>query len=74
MPFRRMGLKEEYEHNVREAQRMAENSLSGSDRGAWLRIAQQWLRMLRRERGDETHQEDQTGWPAARNDNSKSSH
>lgn len=69
-----MGLKEEYEHNVREAQRMAENSRSETDRGAWLRIAQQWLRMLRRERGDETSQADQTNWPAAQDNDSKSSH
>jgi len=33
---------------------MAENSKSDSDRAAWLRIAQQWLRMLRGLRGNET--------------------
>lgn len=36
----------EYEANVREAQRMAENSLTEPDKAAWLRIAQQWLRIL----------------------------
>jgi len=35
-----MKLEDEYERNVREAQRMAENSKSDSDRAAWLRIAQ----------------------------------
>jgi hypothetical protein len=37
-----MELGDEYERNVREAQRMAENSMSDYDRAAWLRIAQQW--------------------------------
>lgn len=64
----------QYEGNIREAQRMAENSRSDSDRAAWLRIAQQWLRMLRSARGDETAQEDQSRWPASRNEDSKSSH
>jgi hypothetical protein len=65
---------QEYEHNLREAQRMAENSKLDADRAAWLRIAQQWLRMLRALRGDETPQEDQSSWPAASDDDSKSSH
>jgi len=42
-----MDQKDEYELNVREAQRMAENSITDADKAAWLRIAQQWLRMLR---------------------------
>jgi hypothetical protein len=66
--------KKEYEANVREAQRMAENSQSDHDRAAWLRIAQQWLRMLRPLRGNETPQEDQSKWPAPRDDDSRSSH
>jgi hypothetical protein len=37
----------EYETGAREAQRLAENSLSEADRAAWLRIAEQWLRLLR---------------------------
>ena len=56
-----MAVEEEYERNVREAQRMADNSLSETDKAAWLRIAQQWLRMLRTLRGNETPQEDQSG-------------
>jgi hypothetical protein len=36
---------------------MAENSLTEKDKAAWLRIAQQWLRMLRDLRGNETPQE-----------------
>jgi hypothetical protein len=63
-----MELEDEYERNVREAQRMAENSMSDYDRAAWLRIAQQWLRMLRDIRGNETAQEDQSGWPNPRDD------
>jgi hypothetical protein len=65
---------EEYGRHVRESQRMAENSRSEHDRAAWLRIAEQWLRMLRVARGDETAQADQSKWPAARDDDSKSSH
>lgn len=64
----------EYEANVREAQRMAENSLTEKDKAAWLRIAQQWLRMLRGLRGNETAQSDQTHWPPPSDDDSKSSH
>ena len=64
----------EYESNVREAQRMAENSLTENDKAAWLRIAQQWLRMLRGHRGNESPQADQTYWPAPSDDDSKSSH
>jgi hypothetical protein len=66
--------KKEYEGNVREAQRMAENSRTDHDRAAWLRIAQQWLRMLRPLRGNETPQEDQSKWPAPSDDDSKASH
>jgi hypothetical protein len=64
----------EYEHNVREAQRMAENSINERDKAAWLRIAQQWLRMLRTHRGNETPQADQSSWPDPRDDDSQSSH
>jgi hypothetical protein len=68
-----MKLDDEYERNVREAQRMADNSKFDHDRAAWLRIAQQWLRMLRALRGNETPQEDQSGWPQP-DDDSKTSH
>ena len=64
----------EYEQNVREAQRMAENSLTERDKAAWLRIAQQWLRMLRTHRSNETPQVDQSGWPDPRDDDPQSSH
>jgi hypothetical protein len=69
-----MELEDEYERNVSEAQRMAENSMSDHDRAAWLRIAQQWLRMLRELRGNETAQEDQSGLPQQPDDDSKTSH
>lgn len=64
----------EYESNVREDQRMAENSFTERDKAAWLRIAQQWLRMLRGHRGNETPQVDQSNWPPPRDDDSSSSH
>jgi hypothetical protein len=64
----------EYEAQVREAQRMAENSQNQTDKAAWLRIAQQWLRLLRTHRKDETPQEDQSGWPLPRDEDSTSSH
>jgi hypothetical protein len=55
------------EHNkqVLECERMAKNSLSEADRSAWLRLAQQWMRMLRNSRGNETLQADQKDWPPA---------
>jgi hypothetical protein len=69
-----MGLGDEYERNVREAERMAENSKTDHDRAEWLRIAQQWLRMLRVLRGNETPQEDQSRWTRQPDDDSKTSH
>jgi hypothetical protein len=69
-----MGQIDEYERNVRECQRMAENSQTEVDRAAWLRLAQQWLRMLRELRGNESVQADQSQWPAARDDDSSTSH
>jgi hypothetical protein len=41
-----MATREHYQHNVLEAQRMAENSWSDRHKAAWLRIADQWLGML----------------------------
>ena len=64
----------EYEGQVREAQRMAENSLNEKDKAAWLRIGQQWLRILRTHRKDETPQQDQSGWPAPSDEDSTASH
>ena len=69
-----MGLEDEYRRNVRECERMAENSKSDADRASWLRIAQQWLRMLRAARGNETVQKDQSSWPESKDDDSKASH
>ena len=64
----------EYEALVREAQRMADNSLNESDKASWLRIAQQWLRILRTYRKGETPQADQSGWPAPSDEDSQASH
>ena len=50
----------EYEVQAREAERMAENSMNEKDRAAWLRIAAQWLRMIRPYRANETVELDQT--------------
>jgi len=52
-----MRLEDEYERRAREALRMAENSGFDVDRAAWLRIAQHWVRMLLRLRGNGTVQE-----------------
>ena len=51
---------------------MAENSKSDADRASWLRIAQQWLRMLGAARGNETVQKDQLSWPESKDDDFKS--
>ena len=64
----------EFETQVREAQRMADNSRNDKDKAAWLRIAQQWLRILRTHRKDETPQQDQSAWPASSPEDSTSSH
>jgi hypothetical protein len=37
---------EEYWRNAAEAQRMAENARDEKHKAAWLRIAEQWLRLL----------------------------
>jgi hypothetical protein len=46
----------EYEMQLREAQRMAENARNVSDKAAWLQIASQWLRMLGAHRSSEAPQ------------------
>jgi len=69
-----MGRREEYEMNVREAHRMAECSVSNPDRAGWLRIAEQWLRMLRTLREKEILQKDRSRRSASRGGNSTSSH
>jgi len=69
-----MKLEDEYEQNVRECQRMAENSKSDHDRAAWLRLAQQWLRMLRSLRGNEGGGGGGGGGGGPRDNDSKASH
>ena len=53
---------------------MAKNSISDVDRATWLRLAQEWTRLLRASHGDETAQVDQKDWPVADESASKSSH
>ncbi len=59
---------DEYERQARECARMAKNSISEVDRASWLRIAQEWMRLLRTSRGNESQQVDQKDWtkPSAR--------
>jgi hypothetical protein len=65
---------DEYQKQAAECERMAKNSLSEADRASWLRLAQEWMRLLRNSRGDETRQADQKDWPPASDKDSKSSH
>jgi len=65
---------EEYAAQAAECERMAKNSISDVDRATWLRLAQEWMRLLRASHGDETAQADQKDWPAADESESKSSH
>lgn len=53
----------EYQRQAAECERMAKNSISEMDRASWLRLAQEWLRLLRTSRGNETAQVDQKDWP-----------
>ena len=64
----------EYEFQLREAQRKAEIARDEKDKAAWLRIAQEWLRMLMTQRHTETVQPDPPGWPAPTDKDSQSSH
>ncbi len=64
----------EYEKQARECERMAKNSISDTDRAAWLRLAQEWMRLLRGSRGNETMQVDQKDWPKPSDTDSTSSH
>jgi hypothetical protein len=41
-----MTKRDEYLINAQECERMAENSLNPSDKAAWLRSANHWLRMI----------------------------
>ena len=49
---------EEYWRNAAEAQRMADNSYSAAHKAAWMRIAEQWVRMLSSARSAEATQAD----------------
>lgn len=42
---------DEYRRNAEECQRMADNTSNGNDKRAWLRLAESWLRMVRKETG-----------------------
>jgi hypothetical protein len=37
---------EEYRKNFAECERMADNCSNAADKASWLRIAQQWVRLL----------------------------
>ena len=59
---------EKYERQAAECERMAQNSKSDADRASWLRMGQEWLRLLRFARGNETPQVDQKDWPTPSSD------
>lgn len=42
---------DEYRRNAEECQRMADNTSNENDRRAWLRLAESWMRMVRKESG-----------------------
>ena len=65
---------DEFKKQALECERMAKNSLNDSDRATWLRLAQEWMRLLRPTRGNETVQADQKDWPPERDDDSNTSH
>jgi hypothetical protein len=37
---------DEYRNNAHECERMADNSTNAADKASWLKIAQQWVRLL----------------------------
>jgi hypothetical protein len=53
---------QEFWRNAAEAQRMAENARNPKHRAAWLRIAEEWLRMLSTLKPAETPQAEQASW------------
>lgn len=65
---------DEYKKQALECERMAKNSISDVDKATWLRLAQEWTRLLRASRGNETAQIDQKDWPSGRDDDSSTSH
>ena len=46
-----MNRSDEYRRNADECQRMADNTSNENDKRAWLRLAESWMRMVRREAG-----------------------
>ena len=65
---------DEYEKQARECERMAQNSRSEVDRASWLRLAQEWQRLLRGLRHNETPQVDQKNWPRSNDPGSGTEH
>ena len=65
---------DEYKKQALECERMAKNSISDVDKATWLRLAQEWTRLLRASHGNETAQVDQKDWPSGRDDDSSTSH
>ena len=65
---------DEFEKQARECERMAKNSVSDIDRASWLRLAQEWMRLLRGSRGNETVQADQKDLPRSNDTDSKTEH
>ena len=58
----RMSDAEEFWRNAAEAQRMAENSCNPQDKAAWLRLAEQWLRLLSGPASAEATHSGQASW------------
>jgi hypothetical protein len=46
-----MSRSDEYRRNAEECQRMADNTANESDKRSWLRLAESWMRMVRKEAG-----------------------
>jgi hypothetical protein len=44
-----MSRSDEYRRNAEECQRMADNTSNDHDKRAWLRLAESWMRMVRKE-------------------------
>jgi hypothetical protein len=49
---------DEYRRNAQECQRMADSTSNESDRRSWLRLAESWMRMVRREAGRDSNDHD----------------
>jgi hypothetical protein len=49
-----MNRSDEYRRNAEECQRMADNTANASDKRSWLRLAESWMRMVRKEVGVDT--------------------